>query len=176
MRLASSSHKRELLAIAVVLALGLLASLLASGASARPASNTTAVVPDGAAGVNKVASGEYLVFQVRNRRVRKLEFQIQVECKASDSPTIEPRFFSADADAPQGHLIPANGKLKLGWEERGGGRLGEIEVNLKFGTPDSARIIVIVPEEDGPEEAPEEAKESCTGGAGGRVGYPSSLA
>ena len=165
MHLAASSHKREFFAIVLVLALGIVASLLASGASARPAHHTTTVVPDGAYGVNKPASGEYIVFQVRNRRVRKLEFQIQVECKASDSPTLEPRFFSAGARAPQGHVISANGKLMLSWSERGEGRLGEIETVLRFGTSDSARIVVIVPEEDGPEAAPEEAKESCTGGS-----------
>ena len=65
------------------------------------------------------------------------------------------------ARAPQGRVIPANGKLRLGWEERGEGRLGEIEVILNFAARDSSRIIVIVPEEEG--GAPEEAKERCDG-------------
>ncbi len=159
MGLVHPSRKREVLAVVVVLALGLLACLLASGshADARP----TAVVPNGAYGVNKAATGEYLVFKVQNRRVSKLEFQIQVQCKASDSPTEEPRFFSAGLRAPQNRVIPANGKLRLGWEERGEGRLGEIEVILNFAARDSARIIVIVPEEEN--GAPEEAKERCDG-------------
>lgn len=169
MGLVQPSHRREAIAIVAVLALGLLACLLASasGADARPdraaRPHPTSVVPDSAYGVNNAATGEYLVFQVRNRRVYKLEFQIQVQCRASDSPTEEPRFFSAGLRAPQGRVIPANGKLRLGWEERGEGRLGEIEVILKFGAPDSSRIIVIVPEEEGPEAAPEEAKERCDG-------------
>jgi hypothetical protein len=166
MHLAASSRKRELFAVVVVLGLGLLACLAASDASARrPAHHSTAVVPNGTYGVNQAARGEYVVFTVRNRRVRDLEFQIQVSCQASDSPTAEPRFFSAGARAPQGRLIPANGKLRLGWEERGGGRLGEIQVALKFGSRDAADITVIVPEEEGPEAEPEEAKEHCDGGS-----------
>lgn len=165
MRLAPASYKREIFAIAVVAALGLIVCLAASGApdaDARPA-QTTAVIPNGTYGVNKAARGEYIVFTVRNRRVRDLEFQIQIECQASDSPTSEPRFFTAGARAPQGRLVPNSGKLTLGWEERGGGRLGEIEVRLRFGLSDVGHIVVIVPEEDGPEAAPEEAKEHCDG-------------
>jgi hypothetical protein len=166
MGLVHPSRRREVLAVAIVLALGLLACLLANGshADARP-SRPTSVVPNGFYGVNKAASGEYLVFKVQNRRVSKLAFQIQVTCKASDSPTEEPRFFSAGLHAPQGRVIPANGKLVLSWSERGEGRLGEIETTLRFGAQDSARIVVIVPEEDGPEAAPEEAKEHCEGGS-----------
>jgi hypothetical protein len=160
MGLVRPSRKREVLAVAVVLALGLLACLLANGsrADARPA---TSVVPNGFYGVNKAATGEYLVFKVQNRRVSKLAFQIQVQCKASDSPNEEPRLFSAGLRAPQNRVIPANGKLRLGWEERGEGRLGEIEVILNFAARDSSRIIVIVPEEEN--GAPEEAKERCDG-------------
>ena len=33
------------------------------------------------------ARGEYVVFTVRNRRVRDLNFKIQITCQASDSPT-----------------------------------------------------------------------------------------
>jgi hypothetical protein len=163
MGLVHPSRKREVLAVAIVLALGLLACLLASGshADARP----TSVVPNSAYGVNKAATGEYLVFKVQNRRVSKLAFQIQVECRASDSPTEEPRFFSAGLHAPQNRVIPANGKLVLSWTERGEGRLGEIEATLRFGVHDSARIVVIVPEEEGPESSPEEAKERCEGGS-----------
>jgi hypothetical protein len=159
MGLVHPSHRREALAVVVVLVLGLLACLAASGshADARP----TSVVPDGLYGVNKASTGEYLLFKVQNRRVSKLAFQIQVECKASDSPTEEPRFFSAGLRAPQNRVIPANGKLRLGWEERGEGRLGEIEVILNFSARDSSRIIVIVPEEEN--GAPEEAKERCDG-------------
>lgn len=164
MGLVHPSRRREVLAVAIVLALGLLACLAASRshADARPA-QPTSVVPNGLYGVNKAATGEYLVFKVQNRRVSKLEFQIQVQCKASDSPNEEPRFFSAGLRAPQNRVIPANGKLRLGWEERGEGRLGEIEVILNFSARDSSRIIVIVPEEEGPESSPEEAKERCDG-------------
>ncbi|HEV7562837.1 MAG TPA: hypothetical protein VGO24_04985 [Solirubrobacterales bacterium] len=168
MRLVPASYKREVFAVAVVAALGLVACLLASGApeaDARPAQPPTAVIPNGTYGVNKAARGEYIVFTVRNRRVRDLEFQIQVSCQASDSPTSEQRFFSAGARAPQGHLVSSNGKLALSWEERGEGRLGEIDVGLKFGARDVANIGVVVPEEEGPESAPEEAKEHCDGGS-----------
>ncbi len=166
MHLSVPSKKREFLTVALVLGLAALACLIASHAAARPAPHrTTSVVPNGTYGVNKAARGEYVLFTVRNRHVRNLEFQIQVDCQASDSPTSEPRFFTAGARAPQGRLIPANGKLRLGWEERGGGRLGEIQVTLKFGARDAADIVVIVPEEDGPEAAPEEAKEHCDGGS-----------
>jgi hypothetical protein len=164
MGLVHPSRVRAALAVLLLLTLGLLAyiAMTEPSAQARPA---TSVVPDSAYGVNKAASGEYLVFKVRNRRVYKLAFQIQVQCRASDSPTEEPRFFSAGLRAPQGRVIPANGKLVLSWSERGEGRLGEIEATLRFGVQDSARIVVIVPEEEGLEAAPEEAKEHCEGGS-----------
>jgi hypothetical protein len=165
MRLVHASYKREIFAVVLVAALGLIVCLIASGApdaDARPRT-ATAVIPDGTYGVNKAARGEYVVFTVRNRRVYGLEFQIQIDCQTSDSPGSEPRFFSAGARAPRGHLIPSNGRMALSWEERGGGRLGEIEVVLKFGARDVAHAVVIVPEESGPEAAPEEAKEYCDG-------------
>jgi hypothetical protein len=168
MRLVPASYKREVFAVALVAALGLGVCLAASGApeaDARPAHQATAVIPNGTYGVNKPARGEYVVFTVRNRRVRDLEFQIQIACQASDSPISEQRFFSAGARAPQAHLIASNGKLALSWEERGGGRLGEIDVALKFGARDVASIGVVVPEEEGPESVPEEAKERCDGGS-----------
>jgi hypothetical protein len=168
MRLVPASYKREAFAVALVAVLGFVVCLAtpeAPDADARPAQRSTAIVPNGTYGVNKAARGEYILFTVRNRRVRDLEFQIQVSCQASDSPTAEPRFFTAGARAPQGRPVADNGKLALGWEERGGGRLGEIEVRLKFGAVDVAHIVVVVPEEDGPEAAPEEAKEHCDGGS-----------
>ncbi|HEY4778519.1 MAG TPA: hypothetical protein VIH47_02875 [Solirubrobacterales bacterium] len=166
MRLVPASFKREALAAALVLALGALVCLGAAGvSSARPTHpSRTAVVPDGTYGVNVATRGEYIVFTVRNRRVSKLAFQIQILCQASDSPSAEPRFFSA-AQAPQGRLIPSNGRLHLEWQERGDGRLGNIGVNLRFGTRDSADLNVIVPEEQGPEAMPDEAKETCDGGS-----------
>jgi hypothetical protein len=144
------------------LAAALAALVFSGGAAARPPAST-AVVPDGTYGANHAARGEYVVFTVRNHRLRNLEFQIQVQCRASDSPTEEPRFFSAGARAPQGRLIPANGKLQLSWEERGEGRLGQIGAELKFGSRDVANFGVIVPEERGPEDGPEDALESCDG-------------
>jgi len=165
MRLAAAPFKREAFAIAVVLALSALVCLVAAGvSSARPAHRSpTAVVPDGSYGVNLPARGEYVVFTVRNRKVRDLNLQIQITCQASDSPNAEQRFFTAGAVAPQGRTIPANGRLILNWQERGNGRLGRVHVELKFGVRDVANVGVIVPEEQGPEAEPEEAKESCDG-------------
>ena len=175
MKLVPASFRRELLAVGLVLALGVAACFVAAGspstdparASVRPAArpaHTGTVIPNGSYGVNKPARGEYVYFTVRNRRVRNLEFQIQVNCSASDSPgVVERRFFSAGQRAPQGHLVPANGKLQLRWQERGNGRLGNIGAELKFGTRDVANFGVVVPEEQGPEAEPEEAKESCDG-------------
>jgi hypothetical protein len=165
MRLVPASFKREAFAVGLVLLLGLLACLGAAGtSSARPAPHraTTAVVPNGTYGVLG-PRGEYVVFTVRNRKVRDLNFNIQITCQASDSPTSEQRFFSAGADAPQGRTIPANGKPILNWQERGNGRLGQIHVELKFGVRDVANFAVIVPEEPGPEPVPDEALESCDG-------------
>jgi len=164
MRLVPASYKRELFAVALVLLAGFGASLLASSsdADARPA-QTVAVVPNGSYGVNKPARGEYVSFTVRNRRVRNLELQIQIICQASDSPTPEPRFFTAGAEAPEGRLVPNNGKLILNWQERGNGRLGRVQVELKFGVRDIANIGVIVPEEILPSDAPDDAHESCDG-------------
>ena len=156
--------KRAIAAAALVLVAAVAA--LAGGASARPA---TSVVPDGSYGVYNAARGEYVVFNVRNRRVRNLEFQTQITCQASDSPTSEQRFFSAGARAPQGRLIPANGKLLLNWQERAEGRFGQVAVELKFRVRDVANLAVIVPEERGPESAPEEALESCDGATGLRI-------
>ncbi len=134
-------------------------SALAAGASAR---RTTAVVPNGTYGALG-PRGEYVVFTVRDRRVRNLEFNMQITCQASDSPTSEQRFFSAGARAPQGHVIPRNGKLTLNWRERGDGRLGQISVELKFGVRDVANFAVIVPEERTAGTPPDEALESCDG-------------
>jgi hypothetical protein len=142
--------------VAVVLAIG-----LAPSAPARP-TTTTAVIPNGTYGVLG-ARGEYIVFTVRNRRVRNLNFNMQVTCQASDAPSSEQRFFSAGADAPQGRKVPSNGKLVLLWQERGGGRLGQINVELKFGVRDVANMSVIVPEERTPDAGPDDAFESCDG-------------
>jgi len=164
MRLVHPSRKRQLLSVLAVLVLGLGASLIAADrdADARPARNTVAVVPDGTYGGLNRASGEYVVFKVRNRKVRDLAFNTKILCQASDSTTTEPRFFSA-AHAPQGRTIPQNGVLHLEWQERGDGRQGNIGVTLRFGTRDFADLAVIVPEEPGQYEE-NEAKESCDGG------------
>lgn len=164
MRLVYPSRRREAFAAAVVLVLAACVCLLAAdgnaGASPRP--HTTAVVPNGTYGALG-PRGEYIVFKVRGRRVRDLNFNMQISCQASDSATPELRFFGAGAEAPQGRAIPANGKLTLRWQERGDGRLGQISVELKFGLRDVANFAVIVPEEPGPAAVPEEAKESCDG-------------
>ena len=132
---------------------------LAPSAGAR---RTTAVIPNGTYGVQG-PRGEYVVFIVRDRKVRDLNFNIQVTCQASDSPLSEQRFFTAGAEAPQGRRVPDNGKLILNWQERGNGRLGQVHVELKFGVRDVANFGVIVPEEPGPESVPGEALESCDG-------------
>jgi hypothetical protein len=166
MRLVPASFKREAFAVALVLVLGAVVCLGAAGvSSARPAQRTyTTVVPDGSYGVDRPARGEYIVFTVRNRKVRDLNLQIQVTCQASDSPIAEQRFFTAGAVAPQGRAIPAGGKLILNWQERGNGRLGQVHVELKFfGPHDIANVGVIVPEERTPETGPDDALESCDG-------------
>lgn len=164
MRLVHPSRKRQLSSVLAVLVLGLCASLIAAGhdADARPAPGTGAVVPDGTYGGLSRASGEYVVFKVRNRRVRDLAFNTKILCQASDSPAVEPRFFSA-AHAPQGKVIPRNGVLHLEWQEEGDGRQGNIGVTLRFGTRDFADLSVIVPEVSSEAEVGE-AKESCDGG------------
>jgi hypothetical protein len=164
MRLVHPSRKRQLLSVLAVLVIGLGASLLAAShdADARPAGGTGTVIPDGTYGGLERGSGEYVVFKVRDRRVRDLAFNTKILCQASDSTTTEPRFFSA-AHAPQGKLIPRNGVLHLEWQERGDGRQGNIGVTLRFGTRDFADLAVIVPEEPGQYEE-NEAKESCDGG------------
>ena len=156
------SFKREAFAVLVVLALGIVACLLAAGSSsARPAERAaTAVIPNGTYGVLG-ARGEYVVFKVRNRKVRDLNFNMQITCQAPDSPS-EQRFFGAGASAPQGRTIPANGKLILNWQEDGGGRWGQVHVELKFGVRDVANFAVIVPE-DRSGAGPEDARESCDG-------------
>lgn len=153
--------KRALTATAVSAVL-VGAVMLAPGASARPAT-TTAVIPNGTYGAANVARGEYVVFTVRNRKVRDLEFNIQITCQASDEPRSEQRFFTGGAVAPQGRTIPANGKLILNWQERGNGRLGWVHTELKFGVRDVANFGVIVPEEPGVPAEAGEAKESCDG-------------
>jgi hypothetical protein len=150
--------KRALATTALLVALVAVVAL-APGASAR---RTTAVVPNGTYGVNG-PRGEYVVFTVRNRKVRNLNFNMQITCQASDSPTSEQRFFTGGVDAPQGRTVPANGKLILNWQERGNGRLGQVNVELKFGVRDVANFAVIVPEERTPETGPEDALESCDG-------------
>jgi hypothetical protein len=149
---------RAVAAAALLVAL-VAATALAPSAGAR---RTTAVIPNGTSGVQG-PRGEYVVFVVRDRKVRDLNFNIQVTCQASDSPISEQRFFTAGVEAPQGRRIPDNGKLILNWQERGNGRLGQVHVELKFGVRDVANFGVIVPEEPGPEPVPDEALESCDG-------------
>lgn len=165
MRLASPSLKREALAVAAVLVLGAAACLLAAGTSdARPAAHrasTTAVVPNGTYGTLG-PRGEYVVFTVRNRKVRDLNFNMQITCQASDEPNSEQRFFGGGAQAPQGRTIPANGKLVLNWYERAEGRYGQVAVELKFGVRDVFNASVIVPE-DRFAAGPEDTLESCDG-------------
>lgn len=157
MRLFHSSRLRGGLVLAALSLCALV--VLAPGAGARPA---TAVVPDATYGVNKAATGEYVVFEVHNRRISNLAFQIRILCQASDSPVAEPRFFSSAA-APQPRLIPQNGRFHLEWQERSEGRLGNIGVTIRFGTRDTADLSVTVPESE--EGEPGEAKESCDGGS-----------
>ncbi len=150
---------RRALPIALLLA-ALVATIgLAPSAGARPA---TAVIPNGTYGIQG-PRGEYVVFVVRDRKVRNLNFNIQITCQASDSPISEQRFFTAGLEAPQSRRIPDNGKLILNWQERGNGRLGQVHVELKFGVRDVANFGVIVPEEPAPEPIPGEALESCDG-------------
>jgi len=163
MHLSASSFKREAFAIVAVLLAGIAISLLATGASSaqplrRPA---TAVVPNGSYGVLG-PRGEYVVFTVRNRKVRDLNFNLQITCQASDEPTSEQRYFGAGAEAPQGRTIPANGKLVLNWSERAEGRYGHVSAEIKFGTRDVFNASVIVPE-DRAGLGPEDAAESCDG-------------
>jgi hypothetical protein len=149
-------------ALAVTALLVALVATVALAPSAGARGTTTAVVPNGTYGVLG-PRGEYVVFVVRDRKVNDLNFNIQITCQASDSPTSEQRFFSAGAEAPQGRRIPANGKLILNWRERGNGRLGQVHVELKFGVRDIANFAVIVPEEPSPEPVAGEALESCDG-------------
>jgi hypothetical protein len=157
------SLRREAVAIAAVLVLGVLACLLATGvSSARPVHRPpTAVVPNGTYGVLG-PRGEYVVFTVRNRRVRDLNFNLQITCQASDAPSSEQRYFGAGAQAPQGRTIPANGKLILNWYERADGRYGQVSTEIKFGVRDVFNASVIVPE-DRSGLGPEDAAESCDG-------------
>lgn len=164
MSLSSPSLKREAFAVVVVLILSAVVCLgIAGSSSARPAQRpaTTAVVPNGTYGVLGTR-GEYVVFTVRNRKVRDLNFNIQITCQASDAPTSEQRFFSAGPAAPQGRTIPANGKLILNWQEDGGGRYGQVHVEFKFGVRDIFNAAVIVPE-DPSAAGPGDALESCDG-------------
>jgi hypothetical protein len=154
----ASISLRGLAATALLLALVATVALVPSASARR----TTAVVPNGTYGVQG-PRGEYVVFVVRDRKVRDLNFNIQITCQASDSPISEQRFFTAGLDAPRDRRIPASGKLLLNWQERGNGRLGQVHVELKFGVRDVANFGVIVPEERTPETGPEDALESCDG-------------
>jgi hypothetical protein len=163
MHLAPASLKHEIFAVALVAVLGLLACLLAAGADdadARPARPATAVVPDGLYGANLAARGEYVLFKVRNRRIRDLEFQIQITCETSDMPGTEQRFFTSGR-SPQNWPISSSGKATMHWHERGNGRLGNVSAELKFGVRDVANFAVIVPED--PSVLPGEGAESCNG-------------
>ena len=161
MRLAHPSHKCELLTALVVAALGLAVSFIAAGgAGARP-SQQTAVVPNGTYGAAKLARGEYVVFEVRNRRVRNLEFQIQITCEASDMPGVTEQRFFTSGRSWQNTPISPRGIVRMNWHERGNGRLGYLNAELKFGVRDVANFSAIVPED--PSVEPGEGAESCDG-------------
>jgi hypothetical protein len=157
------SLRREAFAIVTVLLLAAVACLLATSvSSARPSQRPpTAVVPNGTYGVLG-PRGEYVVFTVRNRKVRDLNFNLQISCQASDAPSSEQRYFGAGAQAPQGRTIPANGKLVLNWNERAEGRYGQVAAEIKFGVRDVFNASVIVPE-DRSGLGPDDAAESCDG-------------
>ncbi len=161
MRLVHASYKREIFAVLVVAAIGLGVSFIAAGgADARPA-QPTAVIPNGTYGAAKMARGEYVVFEVRNRRIRNLEFQIQITCETSDMPGItEQRFFTSGRSWENVPISPA-GKARMNWHERGNGRLGYLNAEIKFGVRDVANFSVIVPED--PSVLPGEGAESCDG-------------
>jgi hypothetical protein len=146
------------LAATALLAAVVVAAILAPGATAR---RTTAVVPNGTYGVN-APGGEYVLFTVRNRQVRKLYFQMQITCETPDTPGSEQRFFTS-GDGPENRTIPRNGKLLMHWKETGNGRYGNVAVELKFGVRDVANLSVIVPEERDPYAPPDEYFESCNG-------------
>ena len=157
MRPALPTTKRTFATAALLVAL-VASAALAPGATAR---RTTAVVPNGTYGVN-APGGEYILFTVRNRQVRKLYFQMQITCETPDTPGSEQRFFTS-GDAPENRTIPRNGKLTLHWNERGNGRYGQVSAELKFGVRDVANLSVIVPEERDPYAPPDEFFESCNG-------------
>lgn len=136
-------------------------ALLAPAASAKPKVKR-AVVPNGTYGV-LAKGGELIVFTVKDRRVRRLNFSSQITCQASDATFSEQRLFSAGPQMPKNQLVPRNGVLKLDWQEDGGGRFGNISVQLKFGVRDIANISIIVPE-DRFAAGPDDALESCDGG------------
>ena len=163
MHSSTPSLRREAVAIAAVVALAAVACLFATAvSSARPVHRApSAVVPNGTYGVLG-PRGEYVVFTVRNRKVRDLNFNLQITCQASDAPSSEQRYFGAGAQAPQGRTIPANGKLVLNWYERAEGRYGQVSAEIKFGVRDVFNASVIVPE-DRSGLGPEDAAESCDG-------------
>lgn len=150
---------RRALPLSVLLTALIAALALVPGAGASP--QPTAVIPNGTYGALS-PRGEYVLFKVRNRKVRDLAFNMQITCQASDEPHSEQRFFSGGARAPEGRTIPANGKLILNWQEDGGGRYGQVHLELKFGVRDIANFAVIVPE-DRSGAGPEDARESCDG-------------
>jgi hypothetical protein len=161
MRLVHASYKRELLTALVVAAFGLAVSFIAAGgADARPAQQT-AVVPNGTYGAAKLARGEYVIFEVRNRRVRNLEFQIQITCETSDMPGITEQRFFTSGRSWENTPISSRGIVRMNWHERGNGRLGYLNAELKFGVRDVANFSVIVPED--PSVEPGEGAESCNG-------------
>ena len=88
---------RRALPVTALLVVLIAAVALVPGAGARPAA--TAVIPNGTYGALS-PRGEYVVFEVRNRKVRNLNFNIQITCQAPDSPS-EQRFFSAGPGAPE---------------------------------------------------------------------------
>jgi hypothetical protein len=168
MRLVHASFKREAFAVVVVAAVGLAASFIAAGgADAQPAhsqarpAQPTAVIPNGTYGAAKMARGEYVVFEVRNRRIRNLEFQIQITCETSDMPGVTEQRFFTSGRAWENTPISPGGIVRMNWHERGNGRLGYLNAELKFGVRDVANFSVIVPED--PSVAPGEGAESCNG-------------
>lgn len=145
--------KRLLLAL---IAIACACALLVPAAGSRP--RTTVVVPNGTYGV-LTPQHEYIVFKVKDRKVRDIHFASKILCRASDATVDEQRLFSAGPGAPQGRRVPRNGILELTWQEDGGGRYGNIGLELKFGRRDVANIGIVVPETT----APDEFKESCDG-------------
>lgn len=126
--IARSRRSVGLAFVGLVAGATLVTSLAPSAADAR----RTVIVRDGTYGWIDTGGGQSFRARVRNRRVSKISFMLNMSCRNVDTGETYDRAFDAGRNAPQGRRVPRQGLYEVTWTEESSGYRGEITVMLDF--------------------------------------------